>query len=499
MASKHVDIVLVNCPPWGVINPPLGPAYLAANLTRHGRVAAVFDLNVKLYHLVTAEDRRLWRIANDNDWRKPEHVAELMDRWQPYLATLLDQLVEQSCSSFGFSVIDPNEYFSAACIKLLKERREDATILVGGPACSAPGQREMLAAHSGGNIDYFLVGEGEELLPEFLHHRQHGGLIASLSQVVSGSDPSLPVETLKPAPLETMEWPDFAEFDMSDYSGESLALLWSRGCIGRCVYCKEKALWGRFRVRPVSSIMAELQHHVAKLGITNFVVYDSAVNGNALHLSAICEAIIDAGLKITWSGEAIAHKHTSLNLLKRMKQAGCHTLVFGIESGSDRILRAMGKLSDVATGGEVLRNTSKAGIRVAINILVGFPGETDADFQQTLEFLRSHYRYINRIDSVSTLQVVTDTPLWARIDDFDVVLPEAEPHDKWYTRDGQNSWQVRQQRLKEALRLAGELGFEIGRTFLAETGEVAPRSGWRRCWPFASWFGRRGGREEKDR
>lgn len=345
----------------------------------------------------------------------------------------------------------------------------------------------MLVARSGGSIDYFLVGEGEELLPEFLKRHRNGEPVGTLGQVVSGNEPARTVEHLQPVLLEKLVWPAFREFGMKDYSGESLALLWSRGCIGRCLYCKEKALWGRFRVRPVESIMAELQHHVTRLGITNFVVYDSAVNGNAAHLASICEAIVDAGLKISWSCEAIAHKQTSPDLLRKMKKAGCHTLVFGIESGSDRILRMMGKLSNVATGGEVLRSTAKAGIRVAINILVGFPGETEEDFQQTLAFLRSHYRSIDRIDSVSTLQVVTDTPLWERIDDFDVILPDAEPHDKWYTRDGQNTWEIRQQRLRQTLRLAGELGFDIGRTFLAESGEMPPRKAWQRHWPF-TWF-----------
>ncbi|OGT97627.1 MAG: hypothetical protein A2X80_03290 [Geobacteraceae bacterium GWB2_52_12] len=84
-----------------------------------------------------------------------------------------------------------------------------------------------------------------------------------------------------------------------------------------------------------------------------------------------------------------------------MKRAGCHTLIYGVESGSDHVLKKMGKgyASDQAQ--EVIKLTYEAGICVNINIIVGFPGETDDDFNETLKFIVKNKKYINEVTNVS--------------------------------------------------------------------------------------------------
>ncbi|MBU1565841.1 MAG: radical SAM protein [Proteobacteria bacterium] len=468
MIFNQPDILLLICPPWGVVNPPLGPAYLAANLKQKGLFVDVLDINAQLHTQATLDEKGLWLLKNDNFWRKAEQVDNLFFQWQAAVGSLAQKIVTSGVSVVGFTVIDPNEFFTCRFIKLLKERIPQLLVLAGGPGCEAQGQREFLSRESAGAIDYFFVGEGERVLAEFLLWKKRGGEVTSLSQVIPAGDESQQRNTIPQVDLESIVSPSFEEFDMLLYSGESLAVMWSRGCIGRCLYCKEKALWGRYRCRSVAAIVDELHFYVSRYAARNFVVYDSAINGNPKHLEAICEAIIADSLDITWSGEAIALKSLTEQLLSKMRRAGCHTLVYGIESGSDRVLTSMGKLSNSRDAGEVIRRTHKAGIKVAVNILVGFPGETEEDLQMTVDFLRRHARFIDRIDSVSTLQIVTDTPLAARIQDFDLVLPDVEPHDKWRSRDESNTYEIRQQRLQTILTVAGEEGFEIGRTFLNE-------------------------------
>ncbi|MFH0782198.1 MAG: radical SAM protein [Pseudomonadota bacterium] len=474
LGNKHPDILLAICPPWGVVNPPLGPAYLAANLKQRGLIVDVLDINAHLHKLAIEDEKGLWLLKNDNVWRKAEQVDGLFCRWQEAVSDLAGKIVASGVPVVGFTIIDPNEFFTSRFIQLLKEKSPQLLVLAGGPGCEAQGQREFLTRESAGGIDYFFVGEGEWVLSEFLLSKKRGE-VTGLSQVIPAHDEPQYKASIPQVDLESIVSPSFEEFDMQLYSGESLAVMWSRGCIGRCLYCKEKALWGRYRCRPVAAIVAELKAYILRYAADNFVVYDSAINGNPKHLEAICEAIFAESLDISWSGEAIALKSLSEELLTKMRRAGCHTLVYGIESGSDNVLTSMGKLSNSRDAGEVIRRTHKAGIKVAVNILVGFPGETESDLQMTVDFLRRHARWIDRIDSVSTLQIVTDTPLAAKIHDFDLVLPDFEPHDKWQCRDKSNTYEIRQQRLQTILTVAGDEGFEIGRTFLNENRRTEGR------------------------
>jgi tRNA A37 methylthiotransferase MiaB len=140
-------------------------------------------------------------------------------------------------------------------------------------------------------------------------------------------------------------------------------------------------------------------------------------------------------------------------------------LVLGIESGSDNVLLKMGKLNKTPTAEKVLKRAKGAGITVAINIMIGFPGEHQQDFEDTLEFLRRNQPWIDRLDSVSTVQIVDNTPLMQKAVQLGVILPERNPHNRWYTLDG-NTIEERQRRLRIVLESAQELGIEIGRTFL---------------------------------
>ncbi len=466
MTARGADIVLAICPPWGVVNPPLGLAYLAVNLRKRALTVDVLDINVRLFLAATDEDRRLWQIESDHTWRSDEKVEELFHRWRDASDALIQRIIGSRAPVIGFSVIDPNEFFTYRFIRLLKAKAPDLVVIAGGPGCDSKRNRKFLFHQSDRSIDFFLVGEGEHALSEFLIARKAAGDSAEIPQLIDARGDLERTGSSPPVDLDTVAFPTFEEFDMRAYSGESLAVMWSRGCIGRCLYCKEKALWGRYRPRSVKSIIQELEYHTSHHHLTDFVVYDSAINGRPRHLDAICDALLDRSRGITWSGEAIALPSMTDELLGKMRRAGCHTLVYGIESGSDKVLASMEKLNSSAEAGEVLRRTHEAGIKVAVNILVGFPGEAEEDFQMTVDFLRGHTRWIDRLDGASTLQVVMGTPLAQRSHDFNIVLPEFEPHDKWYTEDRQNTHEVRQRRLERILAVAADEGLEIGRTFL---------------------------------
>ncbi len=456
------------CPPWGVLNPPLGLAYLAESLGEKDINTEICDLNVLLYKQVERSDRHLWKTKNDSYWRKKKNVDQLLEKWPDHISGLCETIVGSGAPIIGFSIVDPNEFISAVIARIIKEKSPDKIIIGGGPGCADYGQRKMLMDHSDNGFDYFLTGEAEHTLWQLVNSLRQGKQPKNLDNLVITSRSLHLDKPIARPELDTISFPTFKHFDIDLYGRSSLAVMWSRGCIGRCLYCKERALWGPYRMRSTDSIISELGHAVRNLKITNFVLYDSAINGNPKQLFQICDTIIRKKLKITWSAEAIALKSMDTNLLRRMSRAGCHTLVYGIESGSDNILTSMRKLCDTETAAKVIRRTHEARIKVAINILVGFPGESDQDFERTIDFLEENSQYIDRLDGVSSLQIVADTPLQKQTEDFGIVLPEKEPNDKWFIPDS-NTFEIRQKRLAKVLEVAQREGFEVGRTFLDET------------------------------
>jgi radical SAM superfamily enzyme YgiQ (UPF0313 family) len=89
----------------------------------------------------------------------------------------------------------------------------------------------------------------------------------------------------------------------------------------------------------------------------------------------------------------------SPEFLQKMKKANCHWVVFGIESGANPILKAMKKGINHDEIISILKSAHETGIQVSVNIIVGFPGETEEFFQETLKLLESCKDYISYISS----------------------------------------------------------------------------------------------------
>jgi molybdenum cofactor biosynthesis enzyme MoaA len=135
--------------------------------------------------------------------------------------------------------------------------------------------------------------------------------------------------------------------------------------------------------------------------------------------------------------------------MKKMAAAGCEALTFGIESASDNVLRLMSKKYSGTDVANVVRATHDAGIKVVINLIVGFPGETEDDFQQTLEFIEQNKDRIYKVAALNSLRLDPGSPARSEVDDKEY---EDLGQISWSTRDG-NSVAERNRRLFETWSL----------------------------------------------
>ena len=191
--------------------------------------------------------------------------------------------------------------------------------------------------------------------------------------------------------LNDLVFPYFKDFDFSLYKESKLPIMMSRGCVAKCTFCSETRFWKKYRYRDASHIFYELQNNIKTYGMNQFAVADSLINGNFQVLSALVNLINESKTQISWNGYARLDSRMNRDLLRRLEKSGCSHLSYGLETGSQKIMDLMEKRTTVAVAKEVIRNTCRAGIQVHLNIIVGFPGENEEDFQCTFGFFEGKY------------------------------------------------------------------------------------------------------------
>jgi radical SAM superfamily enzyme YgiQ (UPF0313 family)/MoaA/NifB/PqqE/SkfB family radical SAM enzyme len=479
--SPEPEVVLVNLPPWGFENPPVGLAYLSTYLRAHDFATKVLDYNIGFYNDVHEIYRMLWHVENKNFWSSDATFEVVQHSLQGQIDQAVEELVDLAPAVLGFNVVDPKERIVLEVIRRFREHNKTARIILGGPACFTPEYRQIFIDRAGDLIDGYAVGEGERTLLEIAQRTRAGEDLRNIPGLMVLDENRECQFTPRPPimDLDSVPAPTYDEFDLAAYPGDALVLEWSRGCIGNCTYCKGKQITGEFRMRSAKHIFEELRRHRERHGYANFTVADNLLNGDPAVLEEVCDRIVDAGLEIRWNGEGIPLPAMTRPLLDKMAAAGCYELQLGVESGSQRVLKGMGKARffDIAGARKVVRDCHDAGIKTCLFIIAGFPGETDEDFALTVAFVRENAPWIDQIKSINSMHVITGTATHVFAERFGIRLPEVDYHYRWESIDGTNTPAVRNERIRELLRACDELGIEVRETNLTEgkQGSVAAR------------------------
>jgi len=401
---RNSDILLVVTPPFFVKMPNLGVAYLASFLKHRGFNVSLYDLSLKLYNSPKQDMRRFWSVDCINSFFQSEIADTVFKNFENEINQFVKDVLATNTKVIGFSVNMISLYLANRIARLIKAGDPRRFIIFGGPGtfCNHPRDRVRPTF-----ADVYVIGEGEETLFHVLDAYYSNRRISNAPGILLGKDlgkrqPALPPNIKN---LDEITFPTFSEFILEEYNpGEDykpLPVLLSRGCIKRCAYCIDYLMWPGFRFRSAGHIMDEIKYHVLNNHAKAFEIIDLTCNGNLKQLSELCDLIIDSSFQFNWVSYAIIRNDMDLKLLQKMKRAGCHTLIYGVENGSDRILKLMGKGYTAKEASQVIQDTHKAGICTNINIIVGFPGETEEDFNQTIKFVFQNKDYITEVTNIS--------------------------------------------------------------------------------------------------
>ncbi len=239
---------------------------------------------------------------------------------------------------------------------------------------------------------------------------------AETGQMVGGE--RAPLRNLDDVPV-----PDFSDFPWEKYPNRIVPVLTGRGCgWGRCRFCSDvTSTAGRsFRSHSPSRVLEEVLRQRERYGVDLFVFSDLKLNSDLRVWRAILEGMQAAAPGSRW----VASVHVNANgehglsagELRRAADSGCVRLTTGLESGSQRMLDAMAKGTDLKVTARMLRDASAAGISMRTTMILGYPGETAEDVRATDRFLRDHRGDLERV-SLNRFQLMTGTPIEQQLRD----------------------------------------------------------------------------------
>lgn len=179
----------------------------------------------------------------------------------------------------------------------------------------------------------------------------------------------------------------------------SMRLLGSACYWGKCVFCTQhtKNMIKKTNNQYVNEIINKLKYYI-NCGYKYFYFTDEALSPNFLF--KLSNEIISEGLKIKWICRCRLEKEFTTEVLTALKEAGCHEILYGLESISPRVLKLMNKYKNIPDSNDIkgiLNNTYKAKINMHITLIIGFPGEMVEDVENTIEFITNNLYHIPNV------------------------------------------------------------------------------------------------------
>jgi len=363
--------------------PPLGPLYIAAALEASGHDVRFYDATFE---------------------RDLSGFGRILDSWKPAMAGVYSTFLSQKGALRLGDIARARGVYSVA----------------GGPQASSSPEQYL-----DGHFDAVAEGEGERTAVELaaaLEKRGDPGGIPGLAvprngRIVSGgSRPRIPELDSIPFPLRRIvENESYRRAWKARHGYFAMNIMASRGCPFGCGFCSRPVFGRSHRARSVENVMEEIAGVVERYRPERIRFSDDILPLDRKWTLELCGAIQKSGLDVGF--ECLARTDLmDQELLSGMARAGFRKLYYGVESGSQKVLDAMGKGTRVEDIRRVSRLTREAGMEQHWFMMLGHPGESQADVEKTLALMAAC-----RPDEFSTTlaRPMKGTPLHSRYhDDF---------------------------------------------------------------------------------
>ncbi len=340
--------------PGAIYSPHLGLAAVAGSLVSRGHLVRIVDLNKIEENAFLEELRRF----------SPHYVG------------------------ISFSTILSREALRLA--KLVKDADRNVIVVAGGVhPTSMPA--DVLASAA---VDIVCLGEADYSIVDVVDgkplediagvaFRRNGECILSRQR-----------EPIKD--LDALAYPAWGLFNLREYrTTELLARAnpagWietSRGCPYECIYCNKSVFGRNFRAKSVKRVVDEMAY-MLDCGFREIHIADDCFTVNIERAKGICAEILKRQLRFPWATvTGIRADRVDQELLTLMRRAGCYRVFFGIETGSDTVLKIIRKGETCEDVRRAVRMSKKAGLEVHGFFMLALPGETENTMRETIDFAK---------------------------------------------------------------------------------------------------------------
>ncbi len=494
--SQNLDFLLIELPMRYMPFMPNGIGYVHNILKELKINIQTVDINIIWYHRyhsnrIVCDLKKIttssgyimkddpWENFNEAEWGK----QEVIDYFKDYIEELAEAISAAKPRILGIGITDSSNLVARNLIKSVKKRCSDIIVIVGGYNCYNKDIGPKLFTPE--YFDYMIIGEAETTLPTLVQSILSDKKPKDLPGIISRFDSSDRVWQDPPLfkNLDAIDFPRYEWADIKiyrDYKGYNLVpITASRGCSwSRCSFCCERFSWRR---RNPMNVVDEIEYMVDR-GFNIFQFNESDFNGDPNATMEICHEIIKRNLKVVLTGQLRIDKRNSLYFFNLLKEAGFTALRFGVDAFSKNTLKLQKKGYTLKMIEENLKNCKMSGIRVAINIVIGIPGETEEDINETIDNIRNMRDYIDIVESINALILAPGSYYWDNPESYNILFRSEKkdlykynfrqiPPTEWYSLNPYIDHKIR---LARVLKVSYELyknGINIG-PFAEETIKV---------------------------
>jgi len=349
---------------WDIMHPdmPMGIAYIASMLRDHAKEVKIHDMSFD---------------------KSFDELKKILTEYKPDVV--------------GIEVLSINVDHAFKIAELVKNSNKNSKVIVGGPHPTFQSD-EMLKNK---NIDIAVKGEAEYTFVELIDNLEKNksletikGIVFKEGKKLKTTSPREPIHDLDLLPFPAVDLLPhenyFSQPSIEPMPAPGINIVTSRGCPFDCNFCQpiSKKLFGlKHRKRSPKNIVDELRILKNKYPIKSFSIVDDLFVMEEDYVKEFCQELIKAKLNLKWRCNSRVNTIT-YEKLKAMKKSGCISIIFGVESGSQRMLDLMKKNITVKQTKNTFKLCKKAKISSMANILLGYPGETKESLEETIELIK---------------------------------------------------------------------------------------------------------------
>lgn len=359
-----MKILLINPPQKGVYGkmsppsfPPIGLAYIAANLEANNYEVNIIDVDAEKLS-------------------EPEIIAKIRN---------------YSPDIIGITSTTPTFNKALKMAELIKKNIQSKIVLGGIHVTIFP--RDFPEE----DVDFLIRGEGEITFLELVKTIETGNNdfsnISGLSykkdgQIIHNENRKL-IEN-----LDTLPFPAWHLFKRNNYSYPDtlrvpvLPIMTSRGCPGKCIYCCTKSIFGhRFRARSAKNIIDEIEKNIHEYNVKEIHIWDDCFTANKRRVFEFCSELKKRDLDLTFAfPNGLRVDYVNEEILSALKEVGVYSVAFGVESGNQLVLDSIKKEITLIQVENAVAICKKLKLETWCFFLIGVPIDTKKTIEETIQF-----------------------------------------------------------------------------------------------------------------